>query len=86
MKDLASRCKELIQICISMINYHPEPTFLEKHQPSRNTAALIVLAGYSEIKLRSSVGGNCSLQCFWVSSSSQEQDGASLSCYPPQDV
>lgn len=80
MKDLGSRCKELIQICISVINYHPGPTFLEKHHRSRSMAALIVLAEYSEIKLRSSVGGNCSSQCFWVSSNSQEQDGAALSC------
>lgn len=84
MKDFGSRCKELIQISISMINYYPGPTFLEKHHPSRNTAAFFVLAGYSEIKLRSSAGGNNSLQCFWVSSSSWEQDGASLSCYAPR--
>lgn len=73
-----------IQMCISMISCHPGPTFLGKRHPGRNTVVLIALAGYSQIKLGSSVGGNHSLQCFWVSSNSREQDGAALSCYPPR--
>lgn len=71
-------------MCLSVISCHPRPTFLGKRHPSRNTAVLIALAGYFQIKLRSSVGGNRSFQCFWVSSNSREQDGASLSRYPPR--
>lgn len=70
---------------VHFYNQLPPKTHLPwEASPSRNTAALTVLAGYSEIKLRSSVSGNCSLQCFWVSSNSREQDGASLSRYPPR--
>lgn len=83
-EDLESRCKELIQMCLSMMSCHPQPTFLVKRHPSRNTVVLIALAGYSQIKLRSSVGGNRSLQCFWMNSDSREQDGASLSRYAPR--
>lgn len=73
-------------MCISMIVCHPGPTFLGKCHLSRNMVVLTALAGYSKIKLESGVGGNCSLQCFWVSSNSREQDGASLPHYSPQDV
>lgn len=83
MQDLGSRCKELIQMCISMISCHPGPTFLGKHHPSRNTVVLTALARYSQIKLGASIGENRSLQCFWVSSNSREQDGHPSPVVPP---
>lgn len=75
-----------IQTCISMISCHSGPIFLGKCHPGRNMVVLIALAGYSQIKLGSSVGGNRSLQCFWVSSNSREEDGTIPPLLSPQDV